>query len=245
MNRRRVALVGLLAIPLACLAFVLSNSVVMVTGPASVPVAIAPSPSVVPSPAVVPPDDYCLVKAPPEYLGEYTPDNDFGYPAVTDWERKHPKKFLQNPDSLPDTLTDLKIRWCGVDGEGVRGGDPLLQNAHFSVPDDSDPNRPFNEASWRATTDANVNRVKWDQAELKLAPAGDYYVMYMVESRKTGKLEVRISLQWKPDTLVLMLPIARADGTGTETLMLRLECGFQPMFEKRSSVPRWLQKFLN
>lgn len=205
----------------------------------------SPAPSASPTPAPEPMPEWCSygpVNFPPYLHGLFTSDNDFGPSVVTPEEVANPKAFIADEKNLQRVLHDLCVGYSGFDGEGVQGGDPLLLEAHFSVPDGSNPNARFNDSKWRDGFAARMDRVIWVEAKLGIQPAGNYYVMYMKEDHN-GKLEVRIERTWKPVTLVLLLPIKRSDGT-IMTQSLRLECFFQPMVANLRDVPPALRKYL-
>jgi hypothetical protein len=201
------------------------------TTAAAPPAATTPSDRPPTQTPTTPPTFTCAVIAPPHY---YRYDdgreslNAFGPPV---------ESFF----GFAATRQTFTRRMCGfVDIAAQKdGGDWALLATYKHVVDGTDLNQHYKSAQeWAALLDDFMSRIQWDNAvpfrNLHPMPAKSYY---MLENKQRGPPMVALGHKVEPASNYLLLPVTRYNGT-TVWLMLRYECGFQPVFpDKPLTVP--------
>jgi hypothetical protein len=141
---------------------------------------------------------------------------------------------LPQAQSLRGARQELRDRLCGYAVGTLRGtrwvgGDWSLLASLKSEGDGGDPNRRFATAQeWATALDGFLDEMVWNKAILYNDPTSREVNTFYSVRGPDGVPVVRSTMKWEPPSTYLFLPVRRHDGT-TKWLMLRLECGFQPV----------------
>lgn len=126
---------------------------------------------------------------------------------------------------------ELKYRLCG---RGKRGGDRRLYAALRSAVDGSNPNRSISHKRWEDGVEKFMDGLQWHRARIVTLSYWDRQSLYMKPHGHRDPLVGSSSVSTTDDKF-LVIPV---DGGGK--LVLRLKCGFQPVFRSRSQLPKGL-----
>jgi hypothetical protein len=130
------------------------------------------------------------------------------------------RQYLE--DRVCGDLVDHSTKWIG--------GDWSLFASLKSEVDGTDRNLRFDSISeWADALNEFLPRIKWEKATLFIDNRGNTKVdsYYMIRG-DDYRPDVLPTTKWEPPSDYLILPVARQDGTIVK-LMLRLQCGFQPV----------------
>ncbi|HSE60719.1 MAG TPA: hypothetical protein VLA88_00315 [Candidatus Saccharimonadales bacterium] len=174
------------------------------------------------TPFFTPQPDECPVRVAPHYYafdsGKES-KNAFGPPVTVTANMTDMRKLFERPVCGYMKAAHHKV-----------GGDWALFASLKSEVDGTDRNHRFKSVdAWAGSLNEFLSRVDWNKAFLYVDNRGNTRVgtYYMVRGRD-DRPDVRAATKTEPPSHYLVLPVRRHDGTVVK-LILRLECGFQPV----------------